>query len=104
MIIRKHGYVLDVDVEETLKYSKEHSLCDCNEDRNLYAQIAEKVPKLNEFLAELGLLIERPDETDAECGHHRPQENRRPLTGGLLDHIGVCNFFLFHGTYQLLEY
>ncbi len=32
MIIRKHGYVLDVDVEETLKYSKEHTLCDCNED------------------------------------------------------------------------
>lgn len=27
MIIRKHGYVLDVDVEETLKYSKEHTLC-----------------------------------------------------------------------------
>ena len=26
MIIRKHGYVLDVDVEETLKYSKEHTL------------------------------------------------------------------------------
>lgn len=37
MIIRKHGYVLDVDVEETLKYSKEYTLCDCNEDRNLYA-------------------------------------------------------------------
>lgn len=63
MIIRKHGYVLDVDVEDTIKYSKEHTLCDCNEDRNLYAQIAEKFPKLKEFLAELGLLIERPDET-----------------------------------------
>lgn len=62
MIIRKHGYVLDVDVDNTLKYSKEHTLCDCDEDRNLYAQIAEKFPKLKEFLAELGLLIERPDE------------------------------------------
>lgn len=62
MIIRKHGYALDVDVEDTLKYSKEHVLCDCDEDRNLYAQIAEKFPKLKEFLAELGLLIERPDE------------------------------------------
>ena len=30
---------------------------------NLYAQIAEKFPKLKEFLAELGLLIESPDET-----------------------------------------
>ncbi len=63
MIIRKHGYTLDVDVEDTLKYSKEHVLCDCDEDRNLYTQIAEKFPKLKEFLAELGLLIERPDET-----------------------------------------
>lgn len=63
MIIRKHGYVLDVDVESTIKYSNEHTLYDCNEDRNLYAQIAERFPKLKEFLAELGLLIERPDET-----------------------------------------
>ncbi len=63
MIIRKEGYILDVDIEETLKYSKEHSLCDCNEDRNLYAQIRGKFPKLTVFLAELGLLIDRPDET-----------------------------------------
>lgn len=62
MIIRKHGYVLNVDVEDTLKYSKEHKLCDCNEDRNFYAQIVERFPKLKDFLAELGLLIERPDE------------------------------------------
>ena len=62
MIIRKHGYVLDVDIEGTSKYSQEHNICDCDEDRNLYAQIAEKFPKLKEFLAELGLLIERPDE------------------------------------------
>ena len=63
MIIQKDGYVLDVDVNATDKYSKEHSLCDCNEDRNLYAQIREKFPKLTTFLAELGLLIDRPDET-----------------------------------------
>ena len=63
VIIRKDGYVLDVDVEETLKYSKEHLLCDCSEDRNLYAQIRGKFPKLTAFLAELGLLIDRPDET-----------------------------------------
>ena len=63
MIIRKHSYVLDVDVEGTSKYSQEHEICDCNEDRNLHAQIADKFPKLKEFLAELGLLIERPDET-----------------------------------------
>ncbi len=32
MIIRKNGYVLDVDVEGTLKYSQERKLCDCDED------------------------------------------------------------------------
>ncbi len=63
MIIRKHGYVLDVDVENTSKYSQEHKICDCDEDRNLYAQIADKFPKLTEFLADFGLMIDRPDET-----------------------------------------
>ena len=62
MIIRKHGYTLDVDLEATLKYSRQHTLCDCDECRNLYAQIADKFPKLKDFLAELGLLIERPDD------------------------------------------
>ena len=63
MIIQKNGYILDVDIEATRQYSENHSLCDCNEDRNLYAQIQEKFPKLTTFLAELGLLIDRPDET-----------------------------------------
>lgn len=63
MIIQKYGYILDVDIEATRRYSEKHSLCDCNEDRNLYAQIQEKFPKLTAFLAELGLLIDRPDET-----------------------------------------
>ena len=63
MIIQKEGYVLDIDIEATRQYSENHSLCDCNEDRNLYAQIQEKFPKLTTFLAELGLLIDRPDET-----------------------------------------
>ena len=63
MIIQKYGYILDVDIEATRRYSENHSLCDCNEDRNLYAQIQEKFLKLTAFLAELGLLIDRPDET-----------------------------------------
>ena len=63
MIIQKYGYILDVDIEATRRYSENHSLCDCNEDRNLYAQIQKKFPKLTAFLAELGLLIDRPDET-----------------------------------------
>ena len=63
MILRKHGYSLDVDVAATSQYSREHSICDCDEDRNLYAQIRDKFPKLEAFLAELGVLIDRPDET-----------------------------------------
>lgn len=63
MIVQKHGYILDIDINKTLQYSHEHSLCECDEDRNLYAQIREKFPELTAFLAELGLLIERPDET-----------------------------------------
>ena len=66
MIIQKDGYALDIDIEATRKYSQEHSLCDCDEDRNLYVQIRGKFPKLTAFLAELGLLIDRPDET-ASC-------------------------------------
>ena len=62
MIIQKEGYVLDVDIEATRQYSENHSLCDCDEDRNLYAQIRERFPKLTVFLSELGLLIDRPDE------------------------------------------
>lgn len=62
MIIRLDSYVLDVDVEATKAYSLEHSLCECNEDRNFYAQARETFPKLTAFLAELGIMIERPDE------------------------------------------
>jgi len=36
MIIRKHSYVLDVDVEGTSKYSQEHEICDCNKDGFLF--------------------------------------------------------------------
>lgn len=66
MIIRKDGCALDVDIEATHRYSQEHTLCNCDEDRNLYAQIRGEFPKLTTFLAELGLLIDRPDET-ASC-------------------------------------
>ena len=62
MIVRKNGFVVDVDIESTIKYSREHSLCDCDEDCNFYVQAKEKFPQLAEFLSGLGLLIDRPDE------------------------------------------
>ncbi len=62
MIINKDEVVLDIDIKATTEYSQIHSLCDCNEDRNFYIQARNQFPKLTEFLTELGLLIERPDE------------------------------------------
>lgn len=62
MILRKNGFVLDIDVEGTLRYAQEHSLCNCSEDRNFYGQAREKFPKLTALLAEFGVLIDRPDE------------------------------------------
>lgn len=67
MIIRKDSFVLDVDVDSTARYSKEHALCDCDEDRNFYAQARETFPGLAAFLAELGVEIDRPDETGSHA-------------------------------------
>ena len=63
MIITKEGKTLDIDFETTVQYYKEHSLCDCPECRNFYAQAREKFPELTAFLAELGVDIQRPDES-----------------------------------------
>ncbi|MBR5022937.1 MAG: hypothetical protein IKY18_07045 [Oscillospiraceae bacterium] len=62
MIITKEGKILDIDFEATVQYYQEHSLCDCSECRNFYAQAREKFPGLTTFLAELGVDIQRPDE------------------------------------------
>ncbi len=62
MIIKKQNYILDIDLDATKEYSSTHSLCQCADDRNFYVQSREKFPKLTEFLEELGLLIDRPDE------------------------------------------
>ena len=62
MIVTKEGKTLDIDFEATVQYYKEHTLCDCSECRNFYAQSGEKFPKLTAFLAELGVNILRPDE------------------------------------------
>ena len=71
MIVRRDEIALDVDIEKTAQYSKTHSLCDCDEDRNFYTQAREKFPKLAKFLSEFGIMIERPDEigSHAENGY-----------------------------------
>ncbi len=61
--IKIDEYTFSVDVEKTTEYYKTHSLCDCANCRNFYAQAREKLPKLSEFLAQFGVDISRPDET-----------------------------------------
>lgn len=60
--IQKNDYVFSVEVEKTQEYYKTHSICDCICCRNYYAQIKNKLPKLNDFLIEFGVDISRPDE------------------------------------------
>ena len=62
MIVIKEGTTLHIDLEATVQYYQEHTLCDCPECRNFYAQAREKFPRLTAFLAELGVDIQRPDE------------------------------------------
>lgn len=60
--IKNGVYVFSVDTEKTKKYYETNSLCDCVCCRNYYAQIKNKLPKLNDFLCEFGVDISKPDE------------------------------------------
>ena len=62
MIIQKQGCKMDIDIEQTKEYYKSHSLCDCPCCRNYYAQAKDRFHLLDEFLLELGVSIDRPDE------------------------------------------
>lgn len=60
--IQKDEYIFSVNIEKTQEYYRTHSLCDCVCCRNYYAQIKDKLPKLNYFLSEFGVDISKPDE------------------------------------------
>lgn len=60
--IKIDEYAFSVDIEKTREYYKTHSLCDCGNCHNYYAQAKEKLPKLADFLAQFGVDISRPDE------------------------------------------
>ena len=62
MIIQKQGCKMDIDIEQTKEYYKSHSLCECSSCRNYYAQVKDRFRLLDEFLLELGVAIDRPDE------------------------------------------
>ncbi|MBR3809165.1 MAG: hypothetical protein IKK46_02545 [Clostridia bacterium] len=63
--IEKDDWKFSVDVEKTKAYYKTHSLCECSNCRNFYAQIEEKLPKLKEFLSEFGVDVSKPDESSS---------------------------------------
>ncbi len=70
-IIKKDGYVFSVYPEQTEEYYKTHSLCDCGYCRNYYAQIKDKLPKLDAFLTCFGVDISKPDEAmSVETDNH----------------------------------
>ena len=61
--IQKNGYAFSVDREKTEQYYRTHTLCDCVDCRNYYAQVKTQFPQLDAFLSEFGVDIARPDET-----------------------------------------
>ncbi len=60
--IKRDGAVFHVDFEKTKTYYQTHSLCECCCCRNLYAQIKQAAPKLDQFLSTFGVDITKPDE------------------------------------------
>ncbi len=63
--IETDGYVFLVDIENTVKYYSENGLCECPNCRNLYPQIKDAFPLLDEFLTEFGVDIEKPDNIES---------------------------------------
>lgn len=56
---------INVDVEKTAEYYRSNTLCDCLCCRNFYAQAKERFGKLEAFLSEFGISLERPDELES---------------------------------------
>ena len=63
--IEKDDWKFSVDIEKTKEYYRTHSICECADCRNFYAQAEEKLPKLKEFLSDFGVDISRPDESSS---------------------------------------
>lgn len=91
--ICKDDYVFEVDIEKTIHYYQNRSLCECEFCKNYYAQIKGKFPELEAFLSEFGVDITRPDET------FPVEEN------GTVDYISVdytvCGKIKVMGQYEL---
>lgn len=62
--IQKGEYLLLIDIEDTKEHYKNLELCECSTCQNFYTQIKGKFPKLEAFLEEFGIDVEKPDEID----------------------------------------
>lgn len=64
MILSLGQWVFDVNIEDTMMYSKgttdDH--CECGYCRNFYASVGGSYPNLRSFLAKFGARVEGPDE------------------------------------------
>ena len=88
MFIQKQGCKIDVDVDKTIEYYREHALCDCPTCRNFYVQAETALPKLKEFFSELGVDVSRPDEAGSDASE------------GIVDYF----FVAYTVTGKVLEY
>ena len=63
MELNKYGGVFSFDKKKTEEYYKNRTeLCDCENCKYFYSHIKGLFPKLDEFLSDFGIDIERPDE------------------------------------------
>lgn len=64
MILSIGDWVFDVNVEDTMAYSRgiTEDHCECGYCRNFYASVDEKYPNLRLFLTQFGADVEGPDE------------------------------------------
>ncbi len=75
---------MKVDVEKTRRYYREigpGELCDCNDCKNYYARVKAAYPAAAEYLAELGVDIEKPLETSP----------REPDADGMMEYC-ACQY------------
>ena len=69
--IQKGKYLFLIDIEDTKEHHKNLELCECPNCQNFYTQIKGKFPRLDVFLEEFGIDVEKPDAIDgAYLGNH----------------------------------
>lgn len=98
--IQKDEYVFFADVEKTQEYYKTHSICDCVCCRNYYAQIKNKLPKLNDFLSEFGVDITKPDEImSVEMDDYIDYINVDYTVCGNIQSMGECEIDIYDNLF-----